>query len=126
MARILVIDSHKTTKSSLAEVFSEHELTLANDAGTAIVAANQHTPDIVILELSLASHSGLEFLYEFRTYQDWEHIPVLVYTTVRLQDTVLRSRAWQQLAVADYLYKPDTTLETLRLAVEKYVSGVSV
>lgn len=111
--RILLVDHHKTTQRALAELFVKEDFLVAADAAAAITAANDKTPDLVILELSLAGHSGLEFLYEFRTYPDWRDVPVIVYSTVRLESESLRSRAWEQLGIHAYLYKPQTSLAAL-------------
>jgi two-component system cell cycle response regulator DivK len=57
-------------------------VTSVSGAQAAIMAADKHRPDLVILELQLIEHSGVEFLYEFRSYSEWQAIPVLVQTMV--------------------------------------------
>lgn len=118
---ILVVDYHKTTQGVLQDLFSETEITVAGDAASAIKKASEKMPDLVILELSLAGHSGLEFLYEFRTYNDWKGIPVIIYSSVRLDPEVLKSKTWEQLDIAAYAYKPETSLRSLRLTVGKHI-----
>lgn len=123
MAQILIVDHHKTSKEVLIKLLeSEHSLHTSSTAEEAINKASNQRPDIIILELSLAGHSGLEFLYEFRTYADWLSVPVIVYTQIHLDEEVLKSRAWQQLD-AKYMYKPTTTLEQLKIEIEKMCSA---
>ena len=117
--RILLVDTHRATQIAVAKTFTDYELVIATDAGTAILAANANTPDLVMLELSLRGHSGMEFLYEFRTYSDWATIPVIIYSTILIDSTVQKSKAWKSLGVDTYLYKPETSLELLKNTVEK-------
>lgn len=120
MAVILLIDHSKTTKKAVGEIFRpEHKVISAREATSAIEIANDSSPDAVILELSLAGHSGMEFLYEFRTYSDWKDVPIIIYSNIRLEPIVLKSKSWQQLNIASYLYKPESTLELLKSTVLK-------
>jgi CheY-like chemotaxis protein len=119
---ILLLDSNKTTQNVMEDLLPDCSISIASGAAKALEIANENRPNIVILELSLAGHSGLEFLYEFRTYTDWIEIPVIVYTTVHLDDSVLKSRAWEQLRVQEYLYKPETSLATLKNMIVKHTS----
>lgn len=116
---ILLVDSNVTTQKSLKKACESHSLLCAADAQSAVEQANSQQPDVVILELRLGSHSGLEFLYEFRTYADWQHIPVIVYTTVKLTDEVLMSQSWTQLDVFRYIYKPEASLQAVVDAIDK-------
>ena len=115
----MVVDSQKSTAALLHKLFPEDEIVLVARADQAVEQANLRTPDCVVLELGLARHSGLEFLYEFRTYPDWQAIPCIVLTNVELEPDVLRSRSWQQLNVAAYAYKSDTSHKTLQQLIEQ-------
>ena len=116
---ILVLDHHKTTQSTLRSLFPEAIVSTVSHASRAVDIASETKPDIIIMELSLAGHSGFEFLYEFRTYSDWTRIPVFIYSTLKVSERVQKSRAWNQLGIVRYLYKPETSLASLRSVVEK-------
>jgi DNA-binding response OmpR family regulator len=93
-----------------------HTVDHATTAQGAVHLADSHRPDIVVLELQLASHNGVEFLYEFRSYHEWLGVPVLLHTFVpeaELEQTVLA----RELGVVRSLYKPETTLDRLKAAV---------
>lgn len=47
-------------------------------AQRAVQAADEHAPDLVMTELQLARHNGVEFLYEFKSYSEWAAVPVVV------------------------------------------------
>jgi len=81
----------------------------SNDAQTAILAADKKTPKLVIVELQLAGHSGVEFLYEFRSYPEWQKVPVLVLSGVPREESGMPG----ELDLAGFLYKPQISLRKL-------------
>jgi DNA-binding response OmpR family regulator len=90
-----------------------HKVTLTPGALRAIQAVDKRQPDLIILELQLIGHSGVEFLYEFRSYPEWHHIPVILHTMVPPQSLQISETLLEQLNINAYLYKPSTTLRTL-------------
>jgi DNA-binding response OmpR family regulator len=95
-----------------------HTVTPCASAQGAVMAADQQTPDVVIMELQLIEHSGIEFLYEFRSYSEWQSIQVIIQSQVPPSEF---SANWQslkqQLGIETYLYKPHTSLQKLLKAV---------
>lgn len=91
-----------------------HRVVMCASAQSAIFAADEGVPDVVILELQLVGHSGLEFLYEFRSYPEWQHVPVVALTHIPAGEF---SGGWDilrdQLGVRAYHYKPLTSLQKL-------------
>lgn len=77
-------------------------------------------PDIIVLELQLSSHNGYEFLYEIRSYIDWQDIPVVVHSMLPEADLDITLVAKEELGIAGYLYKPDTSLDKLRYELNKH------
>ena len=103
------------------EVDGSAQVMSATGAQTAIMEADKHSPDLVILELQLIEHSGLEFLYEFRSYPEWQSIPVLVQTMVPFAEFhdnwhLLRG----ELGVRAYMYKPHTSLRQLLSSIKEH------
>ncbi len=91
-----------------------YQLLVAAGAQTAITLADQKTPDLVILELQLIEHSGIEFLYEFRSYKEWQKIPIIIHSQVPSREFKgSQDLLKNELGVDIYLYKPQTSLKTL-------------
>lgn len=90
-------------------------------AQTAIFCADETKPDVVVAELQLVGHSGIEFLYEFRSYKDWQNIPVVITSHVPARDL---SGSWEvlrdELGVATHIYKPQMKLKELVAAVQGF------
>lgn len=122
MANILLIEPDTT----LAKIYKTalkaagHSVHVASGAQMAVHAADEHTPDLVILEMQLARHNGLEFLYEFRSYTDWQNIPMLLHTMVPPAEFAANTLLWQELSIAGYMYKPKTSLQQLLRSVAAY------
>jgi DNA-binding response OmpR family regulator len=96
-----------------------YEVAWRADAQAGIVAADRGRPDLVIVELLLAGHSGVEFLYEFRSYSEWVQIPAVVLSAVTITSSGILPETLKELGVETYLYKPDTTLEKLGLIIAR-------
>ena len=110
--RVLLIEPNKilATTYTQALVRSNHDVDWHCGAQTAIHAIDINRPDVIVLEPQLVSHSGIEFLYELRSYSDLQDIPVVVHSFV--PDTAFSSQTkmLDRLGVALYLYKPQTNL----------------
>jgi DNA-binding response OmpR family regulator len=94
-----------------------HGVTLARSAQGAVHAADTTRPDVVVLELQLPQHNGVEFLYEFRSYTEWLHIPVIVHSFVAPPEYEYSDILQRELGVARCLHKPTTSLQQLAAAV---------
>jgi len=97
-----------------------HTVMMCASAQSAIFGADERLPDVVVLELQLIGHSGIEFLYEFRSYAEWQAIPVVVHSQVPAGEF---ADSWQfmrtELGVSAYLYKPLTSLHALLRSVNQ-------
>ncbi|MGH7141904.1 MAG: response regulator transcription factor [Candidatus Saccharimonadales bacterium] len=116
MAQILLIEPDKI----LAEIYRDalesagYKVSVCFSAQSAILSADEIKPSLVIMELQLVGHSGIEFLYEFRSYIDWQNIPVIALTTVPANEFADSQRLlMDELNIAMYLYKPQTSLKKI-------------
>ncbi len=124
--KILLIEPDTQLGSIYTDALAKagHEVLFRRDAQAAIETAESSQIDLVILELQLARHNGVEFLYEFRSYPDWQGIPIILHTSVDVlpasQDLLKR------LGVQATHYKPKTTLAQLVKSVEQTLALVNV
>lgn len=98
-----------------------HDVSWARHAQSAVHAADERAPDLVLLELQLSAHNGIEFLYEFRSYAEWKDIPVVLLTMVTPNSIQITRAMLESLGIVDVLYKPATNLRQLIAAVEDAV-----
>jgi DNA-binding response OmpR family regulator len=116
MATILLIEPDRILGNiyCLALEAAGHKAVVCPGAQSGVLVADQIKPDLAIIELQLVEHSGIEFLYEFRSYADWQHIPVIIHSQVppsEFADNL--PLLTEQLGVTSYLYKPQTSLKEL-------------
>jgi DNA-binding response OmpR family regulator len=92
---------------------SNLKVTIAPDAPTGLQLIDEINPGLVVLEMQLAGHSGVEFLHEFRSYEDWLGIPVIIYSSVPEYAFGLDKTMWHKLGVSRYLNKSKTSVSQL-------------
>jgi DNA-binding response OmpR family regulator len=121
MAHVLVLEPDVKLAALYRQALRSrrHTVGVAATAQDAISQADSTKPDVVVLELQLTGHSGIEFLYEFRTYTDWSAIPAIILSNVPQAEFAQSQQMLQQrLGVVSYHYKPRTSLQSLLHAIE--------
>jgi DNA-binding response OmpR family regulator len=118
---VLLVESD----TKLAAVYREflgkegYKVVTAADAQQAIHAVDEHRPNLVVLEVQLPDHNGVEFLYELRSYADWHDLPVIIYSIIPPERFKIAPENWGDYGVQDYLYKPKAKLTDLLKAINK-------
>lgn len=126
MANILVLEPDVQLGELYAESLrsQDHQVMVCTTAQAAVCQADALCPDIILLELQLTCHSGIEFLYEFRSYPDWQHIPAIVVSQVPPNEFAhSKDLLHRRLGVKAYHYKPQTSLLILQQAVDSVLVG---
>lgn len=116
MATILLIEPDLPLAKTYMRAFAQagHAVHHATMAQQAIDLADVAMPDVVVLELQLPAHSGIEFLYEFHSYAEWQGVPVVINTLLppqELSDVAQTLR--EALSVHAMHYKPQASLRLL-------------
>ncbi len=112
---ILLLEADKVVAQLQQDFLKSHGYTVswAQDAQQGIFCADIARPDVVIMDLQLIGHSGIEFLYEFRSYADWQQARIIIYTGIPSQAYEQSSTLWQQLGIYAYCNKFTTGLREL-------------
>ncbi len=115
MADILLLEPDRLLARSYCQALAAagHRPHWQTDAQAALGVLDEHDIGLIVLELELAGHNGVEFLYELRSYPDWNHIPIILHTMVAASHPGLGRAFWKELGIAGYQYKPQTSLEQL-------------
>lgn len=121
MARILFIESDYLLGANAVKILkhSGHSVDLHVDPQAAMDSADAEHPDIIILDLLLAGRSGVEFLYELRSYPEWAKLPVIIYSNVPADEFTGAGIGFSQLDIAGYFYKPATPISELAKSIER-------
>lgn len=97
------------------------DVTWKRTAQTGLDALDDALPALIVVELQLGIHNGIEFLYELYSYPEWQNVPIIVHTiNAKAQDDIFQPTL-RQLGVRSILYKPHTSTAQLVRAVKNIV-----
>jgi DNA-binding response OmpR family regulator len=119
MQHIILLEPNRILAKNICMELKKNDINVSvvSNADEAITASDSKLPDLVVSELSIPGHSGSEFLYEFRTYSDWKSVPIVIFSSLKPTQDILSSRDWKLLDIHEFLYKPDTTINNLKMTV---------
>jgi DNA-binding response OmpR family regulator len=123
MSHILLLEPNTLLAKTYTQALKHagHSVAHVTGAQAAVDAADKKIPDLVISELNLSQHSGIEFLHEFRSYAEWLNVPVIlntVLTAAQIAPVVEALR--RDLGIREILYKPRTSLQDLVRVARDY------
>lgn len=120
---VLIIEPDKILARQYKRAFESAGLKarLCGDAQKAIRLIDKTPPAAVVIELQLARHSGIEFLHEFRTYEDWADIPIFIFSRIPEYALGSSEKTWASFGITRYFYKPRTSLVQLIGAVKEAI-----
>lgn len=112
---VLLIEPDTLLAGTYGQAFEAagHTVATARSAQMAVHAADEQQPDVVVLELQLPRHNGVEFLYEFRSYPEWLDVPVVIHSFTPPSEYASAATLERELGVRRCLYKPETSLADL-------------
>jgi CheY-like chemotaxis protein len=122
LANILLFETDHLLANNLSKYLTklDHEVAWHVEPQAAMDAADKRQPDVIVLDLLLAnSRSGIEFLYEFRSYPEWQDLPVVIFSHVAAEDLKDCLESMQHLNVVAYRYKPTTSLKDLAQTINR-------
>jgi chemotaxis family two-component system response regulator Rcp1 len=102
LLEILLVEDNQADIVLMQEVLADAGITLnmhtANDGEEAIaylrregVYAEDPLPDLIILDLNIPKKHGYEVLREIKEDEHLQHIPVIIMTTSRAREDILKS-----------------------------------
>jgi DNA-binding response OmpR family regulator len=116
VAHILLVEPDRLIAKTYMQALKKagHTVQACATAQSAVFCADERQPDLLILEIQLVGHSGIELLYELRSYPDWQELPVVIVTNVPAGEF---QGSWpllkNELGVLSYHYKPLFSLQAL-------------
>lgn len=123
---ILLLESDRLLAKNIRAALERagHRVVHIVEPQTAIAVSDSKTPELVIMELQLAGRSGVEFLFEFRSYPEWAAVPVIIMSNLPQTDAKAYLDSMAKLDVKNYFYKPATSLTQLVEAVGQLIPVV--
>jgi DNA-binding response OmpR family regulator len=127
MARILLLETDKFVANNVSRMLevNGHRVDWQVDPQEAIISIDLQPVDLIITELVLAGRSGIEFLYELRSYTDWQKLPVIIFTNVPAREVGLSAQGFEQLNIEAYYHKNRVSVEALLGTVRNCLSAAA-
>jgi DNA-binding response OmpR family regulator len=97
-----------------------HSVVTSRHAQEAVLMLEEYGADLILLDIMLPGHNGLELINEMQSYDDWQAIPIVVISSINREEFGLSDLQWMDMGVVDYLYKPTTSLQDLNRLVEVF------
>ena len=120
--KILIIDDDNLICISLKKLLIKlgYDVETCEDGGEAFNKIEGFEPDIILLDIYLTTHNGLELLKQFQ--KKFFHIPIIMitgYSDVKMAVTAIKSGAY------DFLLKP-IDIEQLQLVLKKALENLTL
>lgn len=102
---ILVVDDNETNRDLLSRRLSRlgHESIMAANGRQALDAVQQHSFDLMLLDIMMPEMNGYELLERLKTDPQQQHIPIIMVSALDDIESVVRCI---ELGAEDYLFKP--------------------
>lgn len=102
--RILAVDDNSISLATIEQALKkEYEVIPLNSGTRAIQYLKREKPDLILLDVQMASKDGIETLREIRAMEKCHDIPVIMLTSKQDKATVIES---SKLGIYDYVLKP--------------------
>lgn len=100
---------------------------VAGSAASTLELLDQYADvDLIVLDIFLPEHNGIELLHELASYGDLSSIPIIMLSSVYKHDIAMSEERWKHYGVVKYLYKPSTKPQDLLVEVKKQLSASTV
>jgi two-component system, NtrC family, response regulator AtoC len=120
--KILVVDDDDLVCMSLKRVLTKmnYDVDACMDGGEALNTVREFQPDVILLDIYLTTHNGIEILQQLQ--KDFYYIPVVMitgYSDVKIAVAAMKAGAF------DFLLKP-LEIEQLEFVINKALANVKL
>ena len=111
-ARIFLVDAHPYSRLATVDILHQehYEVGEWNGVSDILTEVSQQQPDLVLMEIRLPHHNGLDLCQQLKQTQSTVNIPVLLMTS---SDDTAQRRQSRQVGADAYLLKPLDRVELL-------------
>lgn len=126
MSKVLILESDLVLAQNVASVLDSSGIksVISADPQSAIDEMDQNKISVIVMEVILAGRSGIEFLYELRSYPEWRDVPVIIFSQVNADDIAISRNSLEELGVTHCIYKPNVTLAELTRVVKELLPAL--
>ena len=114
--KILLVEPDRILQKTYSKALesADNKVVCSSGAQEALNALNVEIPDMIIMELELPKNSGIELLYELRSYGDLDKIKIVILSTISEKEMLKNFGDFKsQFKLYKHLYKPTTTIKKI-------------
>jgi DNA-binding response OmpR family regulator len=109
MKTVLLVEPDYMLGDSYQKALTENfEVRVARSAQEAIDIIDSSPVDLIITDTLISENNGIEILYEIRSYEDWLNLPVILLSSLPVQDFPISPKDWIKYGISSFAYKPKT------------------
>ncbi len=98
---------------------NDFNVSLAKDAQTAIDRMDDGNVAVLVTDVLVGRHDGVEIIQEVRSHDDWLRLPIIILSSLAADDFPLPTSRWESYGIRRVLYKPTTKPDHLAAAVRQ-------
>jgi CitB family two-component system response regulator MalR len=130
MPHILFVDDDPWFTQLYGSSFIDHEsydTSFAHSASEALkLCSSDQLVDLIVLDMHMPGHNGIELLHELASYDDLNTIAVILLSSAFEHEFKMSHERWKQYGVVEFLYKPTTKPDDLLNHVKKHFARIAV
>lgn len=108
-------------KKSLSS--KKYKVYIFSSAEEAIKSMDTIIPDLIVMEIQLPGHNGVELIHELRSYTDLCEVPIIINSLVPQEAFMVTNKSMKANRTIAYFYKPQTNLEKLSNSIEEVLTN---
>lgn len=118
--KLLLIEPDEILRDAyVKELCKKYIVSSCTTAEKSLKMLTAYTPDLILLEILLPFHNGLDIIYDLQSYTENRDIPVIILSYLTKNDLGVEDEDSRRLSIYNYLYKPTTTPKQLLVELKK-------
>ena len=115
---VLIVDDSQVVRFTVANIVKAmgYDVIEATDGNEVLLAAEEHHPDLVIMDVHMPGKSGIDALRDLRAHARFRNVPVIMLTAAADQQVVRQAAA---LKISGYLVKSNLKAADIRERLHK-------
>ncbi len=113
---IFIIEDDKMMADCIARACEGYETKIFSNAIEAMADIDQNMPDLIFLDILLSGPDGFTFLNELASYSDTAEIPIVIVSSLNLEDQDLSEYGVVGILNKDTMYPKEITAYAERFA----------
>ncbi len=91
----------------LAKLSRDYRISYAKNAQSAVDILDNDRVDVLLTDVMLGSHDGIELIHEVRSHGDWQDVKIVVLSSLPAEYFPIPQKQWSLYGINNFVYKPE-------------------